>query len=280
MPPTDSMPVPGALSARSRVDAVLEWTARSLADEFHEVEVGWVARSRTLPLVYSLNRLQVQRDAAPEQVVALADTHLGDLPYRHVEIGDERGAAAFERALVAPGSGWKVDREVLMVLGEPRPSEAGGEAEGGEVATAPPGALVRLGEEEADGLMRRWHLEETLDTLPGVLEQLSAYNRGEGALWGEEVLGVREAGEAVALTKLRPAHDGVGWVEDVYTIPAARRKGYARLLVQSAVGLARDAGNEVTFIIADDNDWPKHLYAALGFRPIGCTWTFHRDLTR
>lgn len=265
MPDPDAIPPQPAL-ARSRVDEALEWTVRSLADEARDVEVGWVVRSRALPLVYSLNRLQVRVDADPEQVVALADLHLGDLPYRHVEIDDERAAAAFEHALVTPASEWKVDREVFMVLAEaPAPS-------------APPEPPVRLGAEEAEELMRRWHLEENLETAPGVLEQLSAYNRLEGALWGEVVLGFRDGVRPVALTKSR-SHEGVGWVEDVYTVPEARRRGYARALVGTAVGLALAAGHQPTFIIADDNDWPKHLYAELGFQPVGCTWSFHRDVS-
>jgi hypothetical protein len=30
--------------------------------------------------------------------------------------------------------------------------------------------------------------------------------------------------------------------------------------------------------LADDNDWPKDLYASIGFEPVGRTWAFHRDL--
>lgn len=272
MPDPDAIPVPQPALARSRVDEALEWTVRSLADEARDVEVGWVVRSRALPLVYSLNRLQVRVDADPEQVVALADLHLGDLPYRHVEIDDERAAAAFEHALVTPASEWKVDREVFMVLAE-APARAAPAA-----PAAPSKPPVRLGAEEAEELMRRWHLEENLETAPGVLEQLSAYNRLEGALWSEVVLGFRDGVRPVALTKSR-SHEGVGWVEDVYTVPEARRRGYARALVGTAVGLALAAGHQPTFIIADDNDWPKHLYAELGFQPVGCTWSFHRDVS-
>jgi hypothetical protein len=33
---------------------------------------------------------------------------------------------------------------------------------------------------------------------------------------------------------------------------------------------------ELLFIVADDNDWPKDLYARLGFEPVGRTRAFHR----
>jgi len=31
------------------------------------------------------------------------------------------------------------------------------------------------------------------------------------------------------------------------------------------------------FITADDNDWPKLLYARIGFRAVGHVWHFHRQ---
>jgi hypothetical protein len=32
------------------------------------------------------------------------------------------------------------------------------------------------------------------------------------------------------------------------------------------------------FIVADDDGWPKQLYARLGFDPIGRMGMFHRDV--
>ena len=65
-------------------------------------------------------------------------------------------------------------------------------------------------------------------------------------------------------------------MEDVYTAPEARGRGYARALVCRAVELARSGGHDLVFITADDNDWPKLLYERLGFRPLGRVWQFHR----
>jgi hypothetical protein len=49
-------------------------------------------------------------------------------------------------------------------------------------------------------------------------------------------------------------------------------------MVSAAAVAARRAGHRLTFIVADDNDWPKQLYAKLGFGPVGRTWLLHRDL--
>ena len=39
----------------------------------------------------------------------------------------------------------------------------------------------------------------------------------------------------------------------------------------------RSAGNELVFIQADDDGWPKQLYSRLGFDPVGRIGLFHRD---
>jgi hypothetical protein len=33
-------------------------------------------------------------------------------------------------------------------------------------------------------------------------------------------------------------------------------------------------GNDLTFLIADRDDWPKQLYAKLGFDEVGRVWEF------
>ncbi|HTT86518.1 MAG TPA: GNAT family N-acetyltransferase, partial [Acidimicrobiales bacterium] len=181
----------------------------------------------------------------------------------HVVVDDDEVAKGVEQDVGA--AGWVVDTEVVMALSAP--------PDRGTDSTA----VEELGEEETLELMRRWLLEERPATPAEGLEQVTEYNRREGRLWEERRFGVRdERGAAVAITKLRARH-GVGWVEDVYTVPEARSRGYARMLVTHAADLARAAGYDLTFIVADDDDWPKTLYAKVGFRPVGWMRTFHRS---
>jgi hypothetical protein len=44
--------------------------------------------------------------------------------------------------------------------------------------------------------------------------------------------------------------------------------------VTRALDASREAGHDVTFLIADRDDWPKELYAKLGFDEIGRIWEF------
>ena len=57
-------------------------------------------------------------------------------------------------------------------------------------------------------------------------------------------------------------------MEDLFTVPAFRRRGVATALIAHAVGDARDRGAGPVLIGADPDDSPKHMYAAMGFRPL------------
>jgi ribosomal protein S18 acetylase RimI-like enzyme len=87
--------------------------------------------------------------------------------------------------------------------------------------------------------------------------------------------GVEVNGEIVAWSDLYVAQ-GVGQVEDVATQPEHREKGYATAVVLHAVDEARRAGADLVFLVADDHDWPKKLYARLGFDPVGRIHKFIR----
>ena len=123
--------------------------------------------------------------------------------------------------------------------------------------------------------MRQWVSDDpkmTAATLDQVIDATAREARARAA----RNLGIcDEAGELVAMTKLYS--DGVtAQVEDVYTVPAWRNRGCARRLITRAVALAREAGHELVFIEADDNGWPKQLYARMGFDPVGRIGVFHR----
>ena len=95
----------------------LRRTLGSLTDEIRPVGPGWVARSRSLPLVWSLNQLRITEPTTFAAASALADEYLAGLPYRHIVVEDEPTAARLEGSFRA--AGWTVDREVLMALAEP-----------------------------------------------------------------------------------------------------------------------------------------------------------------
>jgi GNAT superfamily N-acetyltransferase len=256
MPDSDEIAFEGLLLAQRRgLEAIVE--------EVVPLEIGFALRTRSLPRVWTLNQVCVAEPASSDAVVAVAEAQQADLAFRHVVVNHGPTAAA----LIEPlgGAGWRVDRLLFMLLGDD---------------PAPPAdrsGVVELSEDEMLPLMRRWLKEELPASTDHELDDVAAYNRLEGRRWDEVVYGIRDPdGAALAVTKLR--HDGrLWWVEDVYTVPAARGRGYARALVTHAVEVARADAPEVVFIVADADDWPQHLYASIGFRPIGTTHIFHLD---
>ncbi len=66
-------------------------------------------------------------------------------------------------------------------------------------------------------------------------------------------------------------------VEFVDTLEEFRGRGIARAVVLAAAEAARAAGATRVFIVADDDDWPKDLYARLGFDRMARTWQFIRS---
>jgi GNAT superfamily N-acetyltransferase len=247
-------------SRRAAVAVHIERSIRRVAGQMHAVDGGWLARTPDLPRVWTLNQLHVDVPAAAGRVLALAQRHQAGLGYLHVVVDDDTSGAALAAAVDAS---WKVEREVLMVLGSPPP--------GGRVA------VEELREDEMLELMRQWYLEEHAEMTADGLDELAEYNRREGRVSHERRLGARRAnGAPAAITKLRM--DGfTACVEDVYTAAEERRRGLARKLVSHAAWLAHASGHGLTYLLADDDDWPKDLYADIGFRTVGRRWVFHRD---
>ncbi|MGH9007583.1 MAG: GNAT family N-acetyltransferase [Acidimicrobiales bacterium] len=237
-------------------------TVRAIADRVEDVEGGFVASTPSLPVAWTLNRLHLTRSASVEAATALADRYLSDRDFRHIVVEHDqrdRLSKAFADA------DWAVEREVHMVLGAaPAP-------------LADQDEIVELRNEECVELTRMWIEEDHPDLSAGGVGQLVEMTAREGRWWRERVFGIRAGGRAVSMTKLR-TDDEVAWVEDVYTDPAARRRGLARRLVTHVTGLAAASGRDFVYIIADASDWPQHLYGEIGFRPVGYLKAFHRSV--
>jgi len=149
--------------------------------------------------------------------------------------------------------------------------------DGGAGAGAGARAVVEVAEPDMLRLMRQWHRAEHPGIDEGALAQLDEFHRRSAKLFGERCFGALGDDERPAsVAKLR-VDDDAAWIEDVYTAPAARRQGRARRVVTAACERARAEGATLVFLVADADDWPQHLYAQIGFRPVGRRWLFHRS---
>jgi ribosomal protein S18 acetylase RimI-like enzyme len=110
------------------------------------------------------------------------------------------------------------------------------------------------------------------------VNQLVEANRRAWSVRDARLFGVRGPDQELVATTALFSDGQVAQVEDVYVVPEARGRGHGRAMVAAAAP-AGQADHGLTFIVADDNDWPKQLYAKLGFKPVSRSWSFHRELS-
>jgi GNAT superfamily N-acetyltransferase len=253
-------------SALERAQAFQHGVARGVADEVRELPFGFALRTPSLPAVHGANGLWVvglHPGLTATDLAAQADAAAGDdQPYRHVEVREEATARRLESSFRAEG--WRTRHELLMLLaGEPD-------------RVADTGAVREVPLEAIEPVERAvWRDDTAWGPGEDEVRDLVERDRRIGGVVRERCFAIVEGDDPVAFTKL--LSDGaVAQVEDVGTAPHARGRGHARALVTHALAVARAEAHEVVFIAADDEDWPKELYARLGFAPAARTSAFTR----
>jgi GNAT superfamily N-acetyltransferase len=71
--------------------------------------------------------------------------------------------------------------------------------------------------------------------------------------------------------------DGMGIVEDIFTRPGFRHRGVATAVIARAVTFSRSRGAGDVLIGTSASDTVKHLYGALGFRPVCITRKYVKE---
>ncbi len=107
-----------------------------------------------------------------------------------------------------------------------------------------------------------------------VVEQLSARDREvlhpAGLRWFVGYLDGEWVGFASLLSLA-----GVGYLDNVVTVPEARRRGVASATVTAAVRASQAAGDRAVYLLAEEDGAPQRLYERLGFRVRARVESFH-----
>lgn len=212
-----------------------------------------------LELVYDASFIMVERpEMTIGKVVELADEVLGGVGLDHrTVVALDDGEAARLAGEVGAAPGWEVERTDYMVWereGGRRPAVAAREVSLEEIAPL----RERLIEE---------NLAEGSREPARTAAQLVELERRCGAVAGDRWF-VAPAEDPQAACCLLT--DGtIGQVEDVGTLERARGRGLAQAIVLAALAASRRDGHELTFLSAEAEDWPRLMYAKLGFRKVG-----------
>jgi ribosomal protein S18 acetylase RimI-like enzyme len=216
------------------------------------------------PRLWDANHLRVEAPAAPDalELDAAARLHFGDLEFQMISVLHE----AVGRALTGPlrSLGYRERHSLLMALASDPPTASPADAGISEIsrehlaATRIAGALER-------GLV---------DVEVGA--QLVSRDALIASVVKERCFAVEAAGRQVAARCQLYSEGHVAQIENVHTVPAHRRRGFARALVTHAAREAHAAGATLVFLVADAAGWPQAFYRRAGFVDAGLLPRFLR----
>lgn len=219
-----------------------------------EVPGGIAVRHSAYPHAHDHNKLII---TAPCDAVALADAAdnvLADASHRHIDV--LLGAEDVAPALLSRG--YEREDGVLMELS----------ASGARSALV---SAVSLEERCSTGAAEWAAHRPSMD--PETCRQLGDRMR-TAASWATFLAVHAPEGHVASRVDLHQRGE-IAQIEDLMTLEPYRGRGYASALVLDAA--ARAAGARRVFLHADAHDWPRVLYARLGFVEVGVVASFTRS---
>jgi ribosomal protein S18 acetylase RimI-like enzyme len=241
----------------ARIIAMSRWAGEATATRVEPWRYGSAIFTDDFPGRYDSNFLRVEHpigSATADELAAEAETVQGSLRHRELVFEDPADGAR-----VAPGFralGYLVDEAVLMVQ---HVVEVGSDVGASEVDAETVRSVVIAARLENPATTRE-EAEMVADF------RVVAAERAGTPYFAAELDGV-----LASYCELR-LHDGVAQIEDVNTLEAWRNRGAGRAVVLAAAAAARAARADLVWLAADADDWPKQLYAMLGFEPVGGMW--------
>ena len=234
-----------------------------------EARFGTAVLYEQLPRVWSLNYLLAEREleaATAEALAAEADELLGaaGLQHRKVEVWDEASGARLAEEFRTLG--WHVERDVVMVDRGPADRDVDTSA---------------VEEVDAEALTPAWigGMRPDFKQNDDVIGQLVEYKRLLAARARARFFAARANGAFASFCDLYSDGARAAQIEAVVTLEPFRGRGLAQAVVMSAKAASEAGGHDLTFLLADDADWPKHLYEKLGFVAVGAVYDFSRRST-
>lgn len=215
-----------------------------------------------LPRVWSLNYVLVERDldeATAEALAAEAEELLGGAGLRHRKVEVLDGVAGERLASEFQALGWHVERDLVQPHRRPADREVD---------------ISFVEEVDTETLAPVWAeaMRKDFGSDDDVIRQLTEHKQVLAAD-GARFFAARVDGVLASYCDLYS--DGqTGQIEAVQTLERFRNKGLARAVVSGALAASQAAGHDLTFLLADQADWPKDLYEKLGFDVVGSVYEF------
>ncbi|HZP90570.1 MAG TPA: GNAT family N-acetyltransferase [Actinomycetota bacterium] len=244
-----------ALRDAQRARSFLRSFAERLSTRVEPFAWGTAFLDARHPIRYDSNFLWTgpSLDGCDAETLAMeADRILGGAGFGHREILIERGGERLAAGLGALG--YERDEcEVMVLRREPdRPRSLSG--------------VVEVDADELIPAAREVYLRMPGTDPPDVAGALAEHKRTLAEV-GSRFFAIRVGDRIASMCDLY-VQDRVAQIEDVQTLEEYRGRGMASAIVLRAAAEARASGCDLVFLVADARDWPRLLYARLGFEPI------------
>jgi len=242
----------------------MSWFENSCAERVVPWRWGVTLFNSAFPKVYMLNFVRVEGTPADlnfDELVAEADALHGEagLDHRGIVVEDARLGAALAPAF--RDSGWEVSTLVVMAY------------RGGRELAETAGDVRELTSDELRAFRAHSYSVGPSARDPETVGQMMDKDALLARAGGVRFFGAVVDGNAVCGADLYS--DGTtAQIESVLTLEPFRKRGLGRAVVVEALRAAFDSGHDFVFLLADDEDWPKELYARMGFEPIGRCYDF------
>ena len=234
-------------------------SAAERVEPIADVAGGLAVFSPSLPSVWELNLLLAPEGADRETIERLLEASerlQGEAGLSHRKLRLSGPGSTDDLETLAGAAGWSVDRELVMVRRR--------------APDRKPAARVAVRELSAEELAVAedpFLMSEPYGRDPDVRRQLIAQHvRWERAATTAKRIGVVEDERVVGWCRLYDDH-GVTEIDGVGVLPERRGSGLGRALLEGV--LAGVPRHRLLFLLADTEDWPRHLYGRLGFDVVG-----------
>jgi ribosomal protein S18 acetylase RimI-like enzyme len=234
------------------------------AERMVPFEFGTAYFCDSLPRVWSLNFLAVERgaDVTSDRLASEADRLQGGAGLAHRKVTTDDDALGARLRPGISGLGWVSEPLLVMPFvgpGRPDPPEVAREVDFETLRPVWAAGIDRADWGDDEEAPRQALGQRSVLGKAGSARYFAAFRDGRVASYCELYTG----GET-------------GQIEGVLTEPEHRGQGLAGAVVTQARLASQAAGHSVTFLLAEENDWPKELYRKLGFEAAGRTWEFLR----
>jgi ribosomal protein S18 acetylase RimI-like enzyme len=245
------------MSEFERAFALMDRIDDKAAESLEPTPYGPVLVHERLNRVHDLNFLRAERpgEATADELATEAERvqSAAEIGHRRINLRGEKACERVERRFIELG--WEPQRFVLMVN-----RRVPDRAQAAEIREVDERTLRPLW---AEAIRNEPHGRDEV-----VVRQILEHRRLIQQAIPTRLFAASAEGRLVTHCELYSA-DGVGQVENVVTLPKFRGRGLARAVVGRAVSESRAGGNDLTFLVANADDWPYRLYERLGFEIVG-----------